>query len=171
MLDEFDVKAIYIDGTNEKMEKLKEFKNVIVNTEYLVYWNENKYYQKEVHLTGRLFHPYTDSYISCDVKDIQSYIFVNDEFIRKDKIHSTLNEQGYYDLDIKFKITDLVDETSSKDSTISIYSVLIDEFDRTYVVSYNEYLYSPNVNKFNESYSSNYEPGKFNISFNYQDYE
>lgn len=171
LVDEFDVNVIYEDNTINKIEKIKEFKKVLSNTRYKAYWDLYDYYQKEVHITGSVLHPYNDVYIPCDIKEIQAYMFVDDEYVGKESIIPTLNSQGYYNLDLKFKITDLVDEISTKDSIISIYTVLTDEFDRTYVVTYNEYFYQPKVNKFSEYYSSNYEPDKTSISFNWQDYE
>ena len=164
------INGIYKTNDLEKNEVIKDFGNILEGTKYRfdssAYSNDEHviYYHVDFELKS------TEIIIPCDIEYVDTYIFVDDEFISKERntVYKDEIKENCYEMEINKDFTEIINEYSKENDMFSIkyVHVITDEFNRTYAVSQQVFNYNCLQSVFEDSYEDN-----FIENFNWQDYE
>ena len=168
--DTIEVNAFIKINQVEKSSTLKKFENVLSNTKYIGYARFLEVYSGNLRFNGSMHHHYADHYIPCKAEYIDLYMFVNDQYIRKQRVIPVENDNEFYEYEYDLPIYEIMNQDSLKNEKELIFkfvSVLYDEFGREYVLYLSECRYNKRTDEIVEIGSDE----NFLENFNWKEYE
>ena len=168
--DNFTVTAIYADNTTEKNDIIQKFENVLENTKYR--WDGCGFSMSKDYINYNVEFQFKskEGFIPCDIKYVDTYFLVNDEFIKKERnnVSKVDYKEKAYEIEINKETSEIVSDSlrkSEENVIIKYIHVIHDEFDRTYTVG--QLIIDCNFAK--DEYESSYDDEL--KDFNWKQYE
>ena len=168
--DNFTVTAIYVDNTTEKNDIIQKFENVLENTKYR--WDGCGFSMSKDYINYNVEFQFKskEGFIPCDIKYVDTYFLVNDEFIKKERnnVSKVDYKEKAYEIEINKETSEIVSDSlkkSEENVIIKYIHVIHDEFDRVYTVG--QLIIDCNFTK--DEYESSYDNEL--KDFNWKEYE
>ena len=168
--DTMEINAFIKINDVEKSSTLKKFQNVFLNTKYIGHADFTEVYSGNLRYYGGMHHNYADHYIPCKAEYIELYMFVNDQYIRKQRITPKESEDECYEYEYDLPIYNIINQDSLKDEKelfFTYVNVVHDEFGREYVLNVVECGYNKRTD---EIYTKMVDHPMFE-NFNWKQYE